>query len=128
MRALAVMPHEHEDLRRPADAVHPVRRPCAELRHLARRQHEVLVTEEEAEPAAEDVKPVVSLVRSGLGNPRSGSVRWYARGPLPPSRLSGPTRMPLTVRALRRTRGSSHGSGASSASAEVPSARASGAR
>src|SRR3954470_2221 len=72
MRALAVMPHEHEDLRRPADAVHPVRRPCAELRHLARRQHEVLVTEEEAEPTAEDGKPVVSLVRSGLGSPALG--------------------------------------------------------
>src|SRR3712207_7919678 len=47
--------YEGEDLDRAADAAHPVRRPGAELRGLARLEHEVLVAEHEPEaPRSEE--------------------------------------------------------------------------
>src|SRR5919107_1589890 len=59
MRALAVMSHQHEHLGGPADAAHPVRRPRAELGGLPGREHEVLVAEDEPQPTAEHVEPLV---------------------------------------------------------------------
>src|SRR5688500_18465213 len=72
--SFALPAEEAEDLhRRAVRAAEPVRDAGVELRGLAGGQHQVLVTEDQAQATAEDVDPLVALV--GLLLRRSRPVR-----------------------------------------------------
>ena len=66
--SLALPPEEHEHFNRTVvDVSHPVRHARVELRGFSGVQHEILVTQHDAQPTAENVDPLETFVAAQVG-------------------------------------------------------------
>ena len=87
----------------------PVRHPGVELGDLARPEHEVVLAEQQAEPAGQDVEPLVALVGLLARRPRralsGGKICLNACSP-PGRRVSGRNVIAVRTIGSARTRGS----------------------